>query len=171
MEKQDDLESNKYILYSILNEQYASNLLEIKEVIKPINIKPVPFMVPYFKGMINLRGKIISVVDLRIKFDSDFKDEKSPGIILVVENNNFFVGVIVDDLISVRSLEESEIQKNTEMQYSIDLKFIEGNFILNDKLVTILKLSSFISEEELKAIHEKGHSTEHHVIEKGEVAG
>ena len=145
-------ESNKYILYSILNEQYASNLLEIKEVIKPNNIRPVPFMVPYFKGIINLRGKIISVVDFRIKFDPSFNDEINPGVILVVENKNFFIGVIVDDLISVQTVNEDDIQKNQEIKYNIDLKFIVGNFILKENLVTILKLSSCINEEDLKAI-------------------
>ena len=145
-------ESNKYILYKILNEQYATNLLEIKEVIKPINMKPVPFMVPYFKGMINLRGKIISVIDFRIKFNPNFKEEDSPGVILVVENENFFIGVIVDDLISVHSVNQEEIQQNYEMKYNLDLKFIVGNFILKENLVTILNLSSCINEEELKVI-------------------
>ena len=60
-------EENKYLIFKILNEEYACNILQIKEVIKSINIKPVPFMVPYFKGIINLRGKIISVIDFRIK--------------------------------------------------------------------------------------------------------
>lgn len=152
MDSKED--SNKYILYRILNEQYASNLLEIKEVIKPNNIRPVPFMVPYFKGIINLRGKIISVVDFRLKFNPNFNEENNPGVILVVENDNFFIGVIVDDLISVQSLNEEDIQKNQEIKYNIDLKFIVGNFILKDNLVSILKLSACLSEEELKAFHQ-----------------
>ncbi len=159
-------ESNKYILYKILNEQYATNLLEIKEVIKPANIKPVPFMVPYFKGMINLRGKIISVIDFRVKFNPQFHEDTPSGVILVVENENFYIGVIVDDLISVHSVNPEDIQQNYEMKYNIDLKFIIGNFILKDNLVTIINLSSCVNEEELKAIHDQ-QKTQVSLMEKG----
>ncbi|WP_161998056.1 chemotaxis protein CheW [Silvanigrella paludirubra] len=147
-------EENKYLIFKVLNEEYACNILQIKEVIKSVNIKPVPFMVPYFKGIINLRGKIISVIDFRIKISPNFNDEENKGIILVVENDSISIGVIVDDLVSVQTINASEIQKNNDMKYSIDIKFIIGNYILKDKLVTILDLISSISDEDLKIIKE-----------------
>jgi len=147
-------EENKYLIFKVLNEEYACNILQIKEVIKSVNIKPVPFMVPYFKGIINLRGKIISVIDFRIKISPNFNDEENKGIILVVENDSIIIGVIVDDLVSVQTINKSEIQKNNDMKYSIDIKFIIGNYILKDKLVTILDLISSISDEDLKIIKE-----------------
>jgi purine-binding chemotaxis protein CheW len=159
-------ESNKYILFSILGEQYACNLIQVKEVIKPLNIKPVPFMVPYFKGMINLRGKIISVIDFRLKFNPKFENKENAGVILVVENENFNIGVIVDDLISVQTINKEEIQKNHEMKYSIDMKFILGNYISKNNLVTILDLGSCINEEELKAIKEN-EKIQNNFINKG----
>jgi purine-binding chemotaxis protein CheW len=147
-------EENKYLIFKVFNEEYACNILQIKEVIKSVNIKPVPFMVPYFKGIINLRGKIISVIDFRIKISPNFNDEENKGIILVVENDSISIGVIVDDLVSVQTINTSEIQKNNDMKYSIDIKFIIGNYILKDKLVTILDLISSISDEDLKIIKE-----------------
>ncbi|APJ03677.1 chemotaxis protein CheW [Silvanigrella aquatica] len=147
-------DENKYLIFKILNEEYACNLLQIKEVIKPINIKPVPFMVPYFKGIINLRGKIISIIDFRIKISPKFIDKESNGTILIVENYNLSIGVIVDDLVSVQTINNEEIQKNNEMKYSIDIKFIIGNYILKEKPITIIDLLSSISDEELKLINE-----------------
>lgn len=152
MDNKDD--ENKYLLFKILKEEYACNILQIREVIKSINIKPVPFMVPYFKGIMNLRGKIISVIDFRIKLSPEFNDENNQGIILVVESNSLSMGIIVDDLVSVQTINSSDIQKNNEMKYSIDIKFIVGNYILKDKLITIIDLIYSISEEDLKLINE-----------------
>ncbi|WP_186643684.1 chemotaxis protein CheW [Fluviispira vulneris] len=154
MEYNEEIEENKYLIFKLLNEDYACNLLQIKEVIKSNNIKPVPFMVPYFKGIINLRGKILSIIDFRIKVSPVFNDEGNKGIILVVESKDLSLGVIVDDLVSVQTINKEEIQQNNEMKYSIDNKFIIGNYILKEGLVTIIDLASSISEEELKAIKE-----------------
>ncbi|BBH52844.1 chemotaxis protein CheW [Fluviispira sanaruensis] len=152
MEQNYEIEENKYLIFKLLNEDYACNLLQIKEVIKSINIKPVPFMVPYFKGIINLRGKILSIIDFRIKVSPIFNDDENKGIILVVESKDLSLGVIVDDLISVQTINKEEIQQNKEMKYTIDNKFIIGNYILKESLVTVIDLASSISEEELKAI-------------------
>lgn len=147
-------EENKFLIFKVINEEYACNILQIKEVIKCKNIKPIPFMVPYFKGILNLRGKIISIIDFRIKLLPNLENTENEGIILVVENELITIGVIVDDLISVTSIIENEIQKNKDMKYSIDSKFILGNYIYKDKLVTVLDLISSINEEDLKIIKE-----------------
>ncbi len=68
-ENQQLLEDRKYLIFSLASELYAVDLLQVKEVIKHNEVKPIPFMVNHFKGIINIRGQIVSVIDLRIKFN------------------------------------------------------------------------------------------------------
>src|SRR5688572_686498 len=90
-------EENKFLIFNLGTELYGSRLLEIKEVIKRPTIKPVPYMVRYFKGIINLRGQIVSVIDLREKFDIPTSCPEA-GLILVVDTGEGHIGVIVDEI-------------------------------------------------------------------------
>lgn len=147
-------DENKYLIFKLIDEYYACNILQVKEVIKIGKIKPVPFMISYFKGIINLRGKIISIIDYRMKISELFESKKNEGIILILENDEITIGAIVDDLLAVQTINSDSIQKNIDMKYSIDSKFVIGNYIYNEKLITIIDFISSINKDELKIIHD-----------------
>ncbi|MBF0206508.1 MAG: purine-binding chemotaxis protein CheW, partial [Oligoflexia bacterium] len=94
----------KYLIYRLGGELYGSPLLSIKEVIKVNKIKPVPYTVPHYRGIISLRGNIIGIVDLRIKFGLSPQEGKYGSSVLIVENEEITIGALVDDVESVVAL-------------------------------------------------------------------
>lgn len=142
---------SKFILFNLNNELYGAPLLKIREVIKVGAIKPVPYMVNHFKGVINLRGQIVSVVDLRLKFNLPV-DPNSNGLILVVETAHGLLGAIIDDLVSVQHFNPSEIETNPAIETKIPADFFAGVAKMQDRLVNLVDLSGCLSSEDLRVV-------------------
>jgi len=109
---------SKYLIYSLCGELYGSALLQIKEVIKMIPIKPVPHSEKYFRGVINVRGQIISVMDLRTKFQMT-GHQPDQGLILIIEGDRGQVGAIVDTIEYVREIPPENIQAGDSIETRI----------------------------------------------------
>lgn len=142
--------NHKYLLYTLGGELYGSALTSIREVIKIGNINPVPFMVSHFKGVINLRGQIVSVIDLRQKFG--LKATAEQGLILVLElpNGTGLLGAIVDDLLSVEMIESGHIDHNPALETKIPVEFFKGIAKLKDKLINLIDIAGCMAKEELR---------------------
>ncbi|MBI2521687.1 MAG: purine-binding chemotaxis protein CheW [Bdellovibrio sp.] len=144
---------NKYLVFVLANETYASPLLQIREVIKIPSIKQVPYMVPYFKGIINLRGQIVSVIDLRVKFNlKDFKSDE--GLILVIEAKGSLVGAIVDGVCSVQDIPSSDIDTNPALETLVSPKFFLGVAKRSDMLINLIDIGGSLSSEDFRRIKE-----------------
>lgn len=140
-----------YLIFQLAGEFYGSALLAIKEIIKMTAIKPTPYMVPYFKGVVNLRGQIVSIVDLRIKFGVKCENPQK-GLIIVVDTPNGVLGAIVDELVSVEDIEAKDIDNNPSIATTIPMNFFQGIAKLDSRLVTLVDISKLLSETEMRAI-------------------
>lgn len=139
-----------FILFSLGGELYGTPLLSTREVIKQGEIKPTPYMVPHFKGVINLRGQIISVIDLRLKFAIAAQIEK--GLILIIEHATGVLGAIVDDLVSVERIAKEQVDQNTTIETKIPLDYMLGVAKVKDRLVNLVDMSGCLFSEDLKTI-------------------
>lgn len=145
-------ERNQYLLFYLAEELYAAPLLQVKEIVKLLPAKKVPFMKPYFKGLINLRGQVVSVVDLRMKLSINTKNPNN-GLVMIIETVDGFIGVIIDDLHSVHKFEKEEINVNTTKDGKKD--YFYGVARLDDKhLVNIIDMTLCVSNEDLKLMNE-----------------
>lgn len=138
----------QYIVVKIGNEQYGININFIDNIVRMQNITRVPKAQVYFKGVINLRGEIIPVMSIRIKLglEADVFTDKSRIIIIKMETGT--VGMIVDEVREVVTLEEENIEK---MSYDVtDEKsgFINGIGKNNDELISLLDVSAILSDKE-----------------------
>lgn len=110
----------KYLIFSLNKERYAIDLLNVKEIIGPIQITPVPRVPSFYKGIINLRGEIISIVDLKDKLSSGQSkyesNENKKHSIIIVDLSDALLGVIVDDVEAVTGMGADEIEMNTDAQ-------------------------------------------------------
>ena len=164
------LEENKFLLFQLGPELYGSKLLEIKEVIKLPTLKSVPYMVSYFKGVVNLRGQIISIIDLREKFkipiishtsastntnsissDTEFNHE----LVLIVETKDGHIGVIVDNISSVECIPPEDIECNPPIETQIPSKFLMGIGKHKDRLINLIYLSQCIASDEMRTIYKE----------------
>jgi len=104
-----DDSSDKYLVFQLNNELYATPLVEIREVVEYQNAKPVPHMPPYFKGVINVRGEIIGVVDLRERLN--VLSSAAPLCQLVFETNLGPLAAIVDRVQSVATIAPEDVDR------------------------------------------------------------
>jgi len=141
---------NKYLIFSLQEEQYGIPLSEVKEVIGMTdNLTPVPHTPKFFRGLINLRGKIISVLDLRTKLalpSEEYVPKKTT--IIITEVSDFTIGVIVDGVNEVVGFEPSEIEKNIDIQSKVSRDFIIG-VAKRASLILLLDLEKTLSVNEM----------------------
>ncbi|MFW5887282.1 MAG: chemotaxis protein CheW [Bacteriovoracia bacterium] len=150
---------NKHLVFSLKDEKYGIPLSVVKEVIGMTEITPIPHVPVYFKGLINLRGKIISVIDLRVKLEVG-KAEISPKktCIIITEINDLIIGVIVDEVEEVAGFEPSQMEHNLDIQSKVSKDFITGVAKISDRrLILLLDISKTLSLEELNIL--KNHSS------------
>lgn len=144
-------EEKRWLLFSLGNEFYGSRLLDIKEVIKLCPIKNVPYMVNYFKGVINLRGQIVSIIDLREKFNLPISGNEV-GLILIVETEHALIGAIVDELKCVTVLETKDIDRHPAIETKIPTQFFLGIGKFNNDLVNLIDISRCLSADEMRKV-------------------
>lgn len=116
--KNDLVKLSKYLIFQMDEVQYAFKLAQIKEVIELPVLTTVPSMKEYFMGILNLRGKVLSVIDLKSRIFNSKQPDKSKRVLLVVEIDKHLIAGAVDSVCEVISIEESRIvyQKNEQTQ-------------------------------------------------------
>ena len=139
---------NRYLCFSLAGEYFAIPLLQVKEVIGIPEFTSIPYVSSYFCGIMNLRGQVISVVDLRKKLNVAVK-KNSENSVLVCVLGNIVIGALVDSVDFVMNVDKKNIMSKPNMQTSIKIDFIEGFYEHNKHLVIFLDLAKTLSIQEL----------------------
>ncbi len=149
-----DIVSTKHLLFSLAEENYGIALSVVKEVIALTQITRIPDVPKYFYGLINLRGTIISVIDMRIKLNIPRVDyENGKTCIIIAEIEEFTIGFIVDDISSVINLSDRQVEKNLQVDVSSNKEYVAGVARQEDQsLILLLDISKVLNIEELKLI-------------------
>jgi purine-binding chemotaxis protein CheW len=150
-----DLEG-KYLTFNLAEEYYGISVNWILQIIAIPDITKIPKTPFFVKGVINLRGKIIPVMDLRLKFginEQEYNDRTSIIVIKIKsDNNEIFIGLIVDKVIEVLDIHEPEIEKAPTFGVEIDVQFIHGMAKVKQKVVTLLNINKVLDEVDLANI-------------------
>ena len=145
-------QKTKHLIFELASEQYGIPLSSVKEVIAMVEITSVPHVAPFFKGLINLRGRIISVVDLRIKLGltaGEYENEKTS--IVITDVNDLTIGNIVDDVSEVLGLDESDIERDLDISSTVRREYILGVAKPQDSpLILMLDVKQLLSASELE---------------------
>jgi purine-binding chemotaxis protein CheW len=154
MQSEVRAEEFHYLIFQLGPEVFGTPILKVREVIRPSAIEPVPFTVPHFKGVLNLRGKIVSIVDFRIKLGLPAKES---GLVLVIEAGSGWVGALVDAVREVRVIPREQIDAHPAFQSRVPREFFLG--LARDsngkELVNLVDLAACLSDEDLKEVHRK----------------
>ena len=120
----------KYLTFTLADEEYGISILKVKEIIGMMMITAVPQTPPYVKGVVNLRGKVIPVTDLRLKFGIASMDYTERTCIIVVEirvpSGMILIGIVVDSVSEVLNIREEEVEDTPNFGVSLDTKYILG---------------------------------------------
>jgi len=123
----------KYLTFMLENKEYGIRILKIKEIIRLMDITHLPHTPDFIKGVINLRGKVIPVMDLRLKFDMPSREYDERTCIVVVEistkTNVMLMGIVVDAVLEVMNISNSDIEPPPKFGSNVDTEFISGRAI------------------------------------------
>lgn len=145
----------RYLEFKLGTENYAVQLLKIKEVIPHPETTPLPNGPSHFLGIMNLRGQIISVVDLRKKLKIAVNDEESENAVIIMNFDGISIGLVVDSIDKVLNVSKSEISEVPEVESAVNGKYIQGIYKQEDNLIVLLNLEKVLNIDELKRLQEK----------------
>jgi len=142
----------QFVTFIIEDEYYGVEILKVQEIVGMTRITSVPNMAHYMRGVINLRGKVVPVVDMRLKFNMDEREYDAVTVILIVEVKGREIGMIVDSVSDVVDIPAEQIQNTPHFKAGIDTNYIQGIGNVNDMLVILLDVNRILSSDELEKI-------------------
>lgn len=148
-------EERQFVSFLIGNETYGVSVLKVQEIIGMTVITHVPNTFHYMKGVINLRGSVVPVIDMRIKFSMQEREYDAFTVIIIVEVKERLVGMIVDSVSDVLNIPLSSIQDTPHFTSKIDSDFIEGIGQTDGALLIILNVDRILSIDELAVIEKE----------------
>lgn len=140
---------DRYLQFSLGNEKYAIPLLEVREVIPPPETTTMPNGPAYFVGIMNLRGQIISIVDLRKKLNIKPAEQGVEEAVIIVCLEGVSIGLVVDSINKVVNLGSQEISEIPEIKSQVNAKYIYGVFKREEELTLLLDISIVLQIQEI----------------------
>lgn len=152
--------AGKYLTFELNCEVYGLEILKVQEIIGIMKVTRVPLAPGFVRGVINLRGKVIPVIDLRIKFSMNTKEDTERTCIIVVQvsgsSSVVIMGIIVDEVSEVLDIVEEQIEPPPSFGSRIDTDFILGMGKIGERVVMLLDVDRVLSGEEVKLIESVG---------------
>jgi purine-binding chemotaxis protein CheW len=145
-------ESNQYVTFRLDEEEYGVDILNVQEIIGITNFTRVPYLPGFIKGVINLRGIVVPVIDLRIRFNLEAIDYNERTCIVIVKVLERVVGMVVDEVTEVVEIDEEMIDETPSFGEGVSTEFIDGLGKIDERLVVILKVDNLLSEVEMKEL-------------------
>jgi len=152
LEEEEDTQEGKFLTFQIGKEEYGIEIKHVTEIIGIQNITDLPDMPDYVKGVINLRGKVIPVIDVRLRFSIKEREHDERTCIIVVNMDNTSVGLIVDQVSEVVDIADKEIEPPPRVQKNAGKRFIQGLGKIGSAVKILLDVQKLLFEEELEKI-------------------
>ena len=128
-------DTNRYLSFSLTGEHYAIPLLSVREVVAMPDVTPVPFTPPHFLGIMNLRGQVISIIDLRLKFNMKKPETTPETSVIICDLAPLCIGAVVDSVNSVLVLGTDNIGPRPDIQSNRNSDYITGVSKKDEKLI------------------------------------
>ncbi len=140
------------VSFTIGSEEYGVDILKVQEINRMVEITQVPQTQEYVEGVINLRGRVIPIVDLRKRFNLEVKEHDKNTRIIVVDINGNVMGMVVDSVSEVLRIPANTIVAAPEIAAGTNSDYIKGVAKLDDRMLIILDLSKVINTEEISGV-------------------
>ncbi len=148
----------KFLTFSLDQEEYGIGILKVKEIIGMMRVTPVPQTPEHVKGVINLRGKVIPVIDLRIRFGMSSAEYTDRTCIVVVETDSdrgrLHIGVVVDSVSEVLNIKGSDIENTPEFGTTLNTDYILGMAKTTGSVKILLDIDKVLSTDEQSLLME-----------------
>ena len=137
------------VTFTLENEVYGINVMQVQEVLREIEVAPVPGAPHYVLGIINIRGSVVSVIDARTRFGLPAVESTHLTRIIVIEAQQQIIGILVDSVAEVVDIDSSEIEVAPNVGNSDASRYIDGVVSRDDSLLILVDLNKLLTEAEL----------------------
>lgn len=146
------MSEKQYVIFKLDNEEYAVDIINVKEIIEYAECTNVPNAPDFVKGIINYRQSVVPVINLRQKFNMRTADITSNTRIVIFSLNDKQVGFLVDDASQVLTINDENIEDAPAIIMGSEDKFISGIGKVDNRMIIVLDLENLLTEEEQKII-------------------
>ncbi|HON57868.1 MAG TPA: chemotaxis protein CheW [bacterium] len=150
----EEVRNIQVVTFNIGKEEYAIDIMLVIEIIKTTQVTKVPLSLDFVKGVVNLRGNIVPIVDLKKKFKIVSKENPKDVRFIVVDIHKKTIGFQIDKVNEVIMIPENQIDSATAIVSGISQNYITGIAKLGNRLIILLNIEKLLSEEELEKITE-----------------
>ncbi|NMA65742.1 MAG: purine-binding chemotaxis protein CheW [Clostridiaceae bacterium] len=144
--------TQQLVKFQIADQAFGIGITDIFQIIKPQEIFKVPNTPPFIEGLLNLRGKVLTVFNLRKRFNMPVKENDEDTKILIVNSNDMLLGFIVDSVKEIIRVPDEDITPVPPTLESFDKRFLSGVAKLDDKLILMLNLEKVLTPDEEQKI-------------------
>ena len=154
--EQEDTQKNKYLTFTLGNEIYGIGISHVIEIIGIQKITEVPDMPDYVRGVINLRGQVIPILDVRTRFLMPFRDYDERTCVVVVQVSERFIGLVVDTVNEVADIPEEMVSLPPRIASTTASRYIEGMGKVGDEVKILLNVNRLLFDEEMEELEAVG---------------
>lgn len=145
---------NQIVIFKLKNEEFCVDIMQVLEIIRMQNITKVPDVPDFVEGIINLRGTVIPIIDLKKRLKLKLVDYNDDTRIIIIKIGNKSVGFIVDSVTEVLHVDNDSIKEAPDFIAGIGKEYIESVVSYDDRLIINLNLNRVLTESEKKEIEE-----------------
>lgn len=153
-QKKQDAELIQLVTFSIGEEEFGVDILKVQEIIRTMEITKVPKAPDFVEGVINLRGNVIPIIDLRKRFGLATREHDKHTRIIVIEISNMIVGFVVDSVSEVLRIPANTVEPPPPVVSGLESEYISGVGKLEDRLLILLDLDRLLSGDEKKVLQQ-----------------
>ena len=154
METEEDTQKNRFLTFSLDNGSYGIDIKYVIEIIGIQSITEIPELPDYVRGIINLRGKIIPVMDVRLRFKKEPKEYNDRTCVIVVDMSEVSIGLIVDSVAEVITISEDDMVEPPQMNRGFSNRYIKKIGKVGNEVKLLLDCEKLLSENELDELNE-----------------
>lgn len=138
------VDGGKFLSFFLGNEEYAIEILKVQEIIGLLPITPVPKMPSYIRGVLNLRGKIVPIMNLRVRFNLSTVEDTEETCIIVIQEENHLMGIVVDKVSEVADIETEQIEQVPSFGITGNSEYLSGIGKLSESVKMILDVHKVV---------------------------
>jgi purine-binding chemotaxis protein CheW len=145
---------SEYLTFTLGREEYGIDILKVQEIRGYDAVTTIANMPPFIKGVINLRGIIVPIVDLRIKFNLGDIEYNEFTVVIILNLGNRVVGIVVDSVSDVLTLSTDQIKPAPELAATLDTRYIVGLGTVDDRMLILVDIEKLMSSHEMALVEQ-----------------
>lgn len=147
-----DAARQKYLVFRLANEEYGIDILKVQEIRSCERVTRIPNVPEFITGVTNLRGVIVPIIDLRVRFDIALDEENSAAVVIVLNLKDRVLGIMVDGVADVLSLNDSQIKATPDVSSVMASNYLEGIGVMDKRMVILVNIEKLLSREEMQVV-------------------